>query len=204
MIRILVAEDHLVARVGLTAILSAQSDMSVAAEAVNGRQAVDLFLRCRPDVTLMDLRMPVMSGVDAAMAIRAHQPGARMIALTTYGGDEDIRRALDAGFRAYLTKDGTREELLNAIRTVHKGQSYLPSTLAEKLEAKTDTEHLSSREVEVLALISEGFSNKEIAYRLNIAEATAKNHVRNILGKLGVHDRTGATRAAIERGIIHI
>src|SRR5262245_53208379 len=112
MIRVLVAEDHLVARVGLTAILSAQTDMRVAAEAVNGRQAIDLFLRVRPDVTLMDLRMPIMSGLDAAIAIRAHQSDARMIALTTYGGDEDIRRALDAGFRAYLTKDGTREELL--------------------------------------------------------------------------------------------
>lgn len=202
-IRILVAEDHLVARVGLIAIINKQRDMKVVAEAANGKQAVEMFRQHRPDVTLLDLRMPMMSGTEAAAAIRADCPEARMVALTTYGGDEDIRRALAAGVSAYLTKDAPGDELLLAIRIVHAGKTYLPAVLAERLRAQNDSQ-LSAREVEVLTLVAEGLSNKEIAYKLDIAETTAKNHVKNILGKLGVHDRTGAAKAAIQRGIIHL
>ena len=201
MIRILVAEDHLIARVGVTAILNMQPDMKVIAEAVNGQQALELYRKRLPDVVLLDMRMPVMSGLEAAAAIRAEFPDARMIALTTYGGDEDIRRALTAGVKAYLTKDVLHEELLKAIRAVHAGQTYLPAALAA---IQMDSPHLSAREVEVLRLIVEGLPNKMIAHTLNIAEATAKNHVKNILAKLGVQDRTQAATAAIQRGIVHL
>ena len=201
MIRILVAEDHLIARVGVTAILNMQPDMKVIAEAVNGQQALELYRKRLPDVVLLDMRMPVMSGLEAAAAIRSEFPDARMIALTTYGGDEDIRRALTAGVKAYLTKDVLHEELLKAIRAVHAGQTYLPAALAA---IQMDSPHLSAREVEVLRLIVDGLPNKMIAHTLNIAEATAKNHVKNILAKLGVQDRTQAATAAIQRGIVHL
>jgi two-component system NarL family response regulator len=203
-IRILVAEDHLVARVGVMAILNRQTDMVVVAEAANGKQAVDRFRKYLPDVTLLDMRMPVMSGVEAAIAIRSEFPAARLIALTSYGGDEDVRRALAAGVQAYLTKDVLRNELLKTIRTVHAGRTYLPQTLAAALEAQSDSPQLSEREIEVLELVARGLANKQIAYTLNIAETTAKNHVKNILHKLGVQDRTHAATAAIQRGIIHL
>jgi two-component system NarL family response regulator len=201
-IRILVAEDHLVARAGVTAIVSMQADMTVVAEAANGQQAVELFRKHRPDVALLDMRMPVMSGVEAAREIRGEFPAARLIALTTYGGDEDIRRALAAGVQAYLTKDVLHDELLKAIRAVHAGQSYLPSNVA--LAAQMPRPDLSAREVQVLELIVRGLANKQIAYSLNIAEHTVKNHVKNILSKLGVQDRTQAATAAIQRGIVHL
>jgi len=203
-IRVLVAEDHLVARVGVSAIINRQPDMMVVAEAVSGRQAVERFRKYLPDITLLDLRMPQMSGVEAAVAIRAEFPGARLIALTSYGGDEDIRRALAAGVQAYLTKDVLRNELLKTIRSVHAGQSYLPEALAATLAAQGGSPPLSEREIEVLELVARGFANKQIAYALSIAEATAKNHVKNILHKLGVQDRTRAATAAIQRGIIHL
>jgi two-component system NarL family response regulator len=203
-IRILVAEDHLVARVGVSTIVNMQPDMTVVAEASNGLQAVELFRKHRPDVTLLDLRMPGMGGVEAATAIRAEFPTARMIALTTYGGDEDIRRALAAGVLAYLTKDVLHDELLKAIRAVHEGQTYLPAAVAAALAAQLPRPDLSAREVQVLELIVRGLANKQIAYTLNIAEHTVKNHVKNILSKLGVQDRTQAATAAIQRGIIHL
>jgi DNA-binding NarL/FixJ family response regulator len=203
-IRILVAEDHLVARVGVSTIVNMQPDMTVVAEASNGQQAVELFRKHRPDVTLLDLRMPGMGGVEAATAIRAEFPTARMIALTTYGGDEDIRRALAAGVLAYLTKDVLHDELLKAIRAVHVGQTYLPAAVAAALAAQLPRPDLSAREVQVLELIVRGLANKQIAYTLNIAEHTVKNHVKNILSKLGVQDRTQAATAAIQRGIIHL
>jgi DNA-binding NarL/FixJ family response regulator len=178
-----------------------QPDMKVVAEAVNGQQALELYRKRLPDVVLLDMRMPVMSGLEAAAAIRAEYPDARMIALTTYGGDEDVRRALVAGVKAYLTKDVLHEELLKAIRAVHAGQTYLPAALAA---IQLDSPHLSAREVEVLRLIVDGLPNKMIAHRLNIAEATAKNHVKNILAKLDVQDRTQAATAAIQRGIVHL
>ena len=203
-IRILVAEDHLVARVGVSTIVNMQPDMTVVAEAANGQQAVDLFRQHQPDVTLLDLRMPGMGGVEAATAIRAAHPGARMIALTTYGGDEDIRRALAAGVQAYLTKDVLHDELLKAIRAVHAGQTYLPAAVAASLAAQLPRPDLSAREIQVLELIVRGLANKQIAYALSIAEHTVKNHVKNILSKLGVQDRTQAATAAIQRGIIHL
>jgi len=203
-IRILVAEDHLVARVGVSTIVNMQPDMTVVAEASNGQQAVELYRKHIPDVALLDMRMPIMSGVEAATAIRAEFPHARMIALTTYGGDEDIRRALAAGVQSYLTKDVLHDELLKAIRAVHSGQTYLPSGVAAALAAQMPRPDLSAREVQVLELIVRGLANKQIAYSLNIAEHTVKNHVKNILSKLGVQDRTQAATAAIQRGIVHL
>jgi two-component system NarL family response regulator len=203
-IRILVAEDHLVARVGVSTIVNMQPDMTVVAEASNGQQAVELFRKHRPDVTLLDMRMPGMGGVEAATAIRAEFPAARMIALTTYGGDEDIRRALAAGVLAYLTKDVLHDELLKAIRAVNEGRTYLPAAVAASLAAQLPRPDLSAREVQVLELIVQGLPNKQIAYTLNIAEHTVKNHVKNILSKLGVQDRTQAATVAIQRGIIHL
>jgi len=203
-IRILVAEDHLVARVGVTTIINMQPDMTVVGEVSNGLQAVEMYAKLMPDVTLLDLRMPNMGGVEAAAAIRRDHPGARLIALTTYGGDEDIRRALAAGVSAYLTKDVLHDELLKAIRAVHAGQTYLPSAVAAALAAQIPRPDLSAREVQVLELIVQGLANKQIAYSLNIAEHTVKNHVKSILSKLGVQDRTQAATAAIQRGIIHL
>ena len=203
-IRLLVAEDHLVARVGVTTIVSMQPDMEVVAEASNGQQAVELYQQYRPDVALLDLRMPVMTGVEAAQAIRREDPHARMIALTTYGGDEDIRRALAAGVQAYLTKDVLHDELLKAIRAVYAGQTYLPAAVAAALAAQMPRPDLSAREVQVLELIVRGLANKQIAYSLGIAEHTVKNHVKSILSKLSVQDRTQAATAAIQRGIIHL
>jgi len=203
-IRILVAEDHLVARVGVSTIVNMQPDMTVVAEASNGQQAVELFRKHLPDVTLLDLRMPVMTGTEAAAAISREYPKARMIALTTYGGDEDIRRALAAGVQAYLTKDVLHDELLKAIRAVHAGQTYLPAAVAAALAAQIPRPDLSAREVQVLELIVQGLANKQIAYSLSIAEHTVKNHVKSILSKLGVQDRTQAATVAIQRGIIHL
>jgi two-component system NarL family response regulator len=203
-IRILVAEDHLIARVGVSTIVNLQPDMTVVAEAANGQQAIDLYRTHLPDVTLLDLRMPIMSGIEAAAAIRREHPRARLIALTTYGGDEDIRRALHAGVQAYLMKDILHDELLKAIRAVHEGQTYLPATVAAALAAQMPRPDLSAREVQVLELIVAGLANKQIAYTLNIAEYTVKNHVKNILDKLGVQDRTQAATVAIQRGIVHL
>jgi two-component system NarL family response regulator len=203
-IRILVAEDHLIARVGVSTIVNLQSDMIVIAEAANGQQAVELYRKHQPDVTLLDLRMPILSGLEAAAAIRREYPKARFIALTTYGGDEDIRRALQAGVQAYLMKDILHDELLKAIRAVHAGQTYLPATVAAALAAQIPRPDLSARELQVLELIVAGLANKQIAYTLNIAEYTVKNHVKSILDKLDVQDRTQAATAAIQRGIIHL
>jgi two-component system, NarL family, response regulator len=203
-IRILVAEDHLIARVGVSTIVNLQPDMTVVAEAANGQQAVELYRTHLPDVTLLDLRMPIMSGIEAAAAIRRDYPRARLIALTTYGGDEDIRRALHAGVQAYLMKDILHDELLKAIRAVHDGHTYLPAQVAAALAAQMPRPDLSARELQVLELIVAGLANKQIAYTLNIAEYTVKNHVKNILDKLAVQDRTQAATVAIQRGIIHL
>jgi len=204
MIQILIAEDHLIARVGVKTILGAQPDMTVVAEAANGAQAIDLYFQHRPDITLMDMRMPGTSGLDAIAGIRRQAPDARIIALSTYGGDEDIRRALHAGARAYLTKDVLHDELIRAIHTVHEGGSYLPAPVAAALEAAASSVALSAREREVLGLIVKGHGNKQIAFVLGIAEHTVKNHVKSILSKLEVEDRTQAATAAIQRGIVHL
>lgn len=196
-IRILIAEDHLIARVGVISIISAQADMIVVAEAVNGEQALHEWREKKPDVALIDLRMPVMSGMEAIAAIRREFPDSRLIALTTYEGDENVRRAFAAGVRAYLTKDVRHEELLRTIRVVHAGETCLPAALLNHPASQ-----LSSREIEVLELVVAGLSNKQIAWRLKIADTTAKNHVKNILAKLNVQDRTQAATAAIQRGIV--
>lgn len=203
-IRVLIAEDHLIARVGVKTIINAQPDMKVVAEAANGLQAIELFRKHRPDVSLMDVRMPEMNGVEATHAIRADFPGAHIIALSTYGGDEDVRRALQAGARAYLTKDVLHDELIRAIHAVHAGEKYLPPGVAAALESSALPAGLSAREAEVLELIVKGHGNKQIAYMLGIAEHTVKNHVKSILSKLAVDDRTQAATAAIQRGIIHL
>jgi DNA-binding NarL/FixJ family response regulator len=203
-IRILIAEDHLIARVGVKTILNTQPDMNVVAEAANGAQAVELHRQHRPDITLMDMRMPGTSGQEAIVAIRAEQPQARIIALSTYGGDEEIRRALNSGVRAYLTKDVLHDELIRAIHAVHAGETYLPPSIRAALDASSLPAGLSARELDVLALIVKGHGNKQIAYDLGIAEHTVKNHVKSILSKLGVADRTQAATAAIQRGIIHL
>jgi two-component system, NarL family, response regulator len=203
-IRILVCEDHLIARVGLAAIIHAQSDMTVVAEAVNGEQALELYRKHRPDVTLMDIRMPVMNGLDAITAIHAEFPEPAIVALSTFGGDADVRKALHAGALAFLTKDAPRDELLLAIRTVHTKQRYVTPLIVAALRAASPGSELSPREVEVMSLMVHGRSNKQIALELQIAEDTAKNHVRNILKKLGAQDRTHAATEAIQRGIIHL
>jgi len=203
-IRILIAEDHLIARVGVKTIINLQPDMLVVAEAANGTQAVELYRKHRPDIVLMDLRMPGLGGVEAAAAIRAEFPSAGIIGLSTYGGDEDIRRALNSGMQAYLTKDVLHDELIRAIHAVRSGETYLPASVSAALAASAWPAALSAREMEVLALIVKGHGNKQIAYQLGIAEHTVKNHVKNILSKLGVEDRTQAATAAIQRGIIHI
>jgi DNA-binding NarL/FixJ family response regulator len=203
-IRILIAEDHLIARVGVKTIVNMQPDMTVVAEAANGAQAVELHRKHRPDITLMDMRMPGMSGLEAAIAIRKEMPEARIIALSTYGGDEDIRRALQAGVRAYLTKDVLHDELIRAIHAVQAGETYLPATVAAALAAGSLPADLTAREMDVLTLIVKGHGNKQIAYALGIAEHTVKNHVKNILAKLDVEDRTQAATEAIQRGIIHL
>jgi two-component system NarL family response regulator len=203
-LRLLIAEDHLIARVGVKTIIDLQPDMMVVAEASNGAQSVDLFRKHRPDITLMDMRMPLLSGVQAAQAILAESPTARIIGLSTYGGDEDIRRALQAGMRSYLTKDVLHDELIRAIHAVHAGEIYLPASVQAVLAASSLPPDLSAREMEVLALIVKGQGNKQIAYQLGIVEHTVKNHVKHILDKLEVDDRTQAATAAIQRGIIHL
>jgi DNA-binding NarL/FixJ family response regulator len=201
-IRILIAEDHIIARAGVQAIVNAQPDMIIVAEAGNGEQALALYRKHRPDVVLMDMRMPVMNGFEALSVLRRQFPEARVVALSTFGGDEDIRRALNAGAQAYLTKDVLPDELIAAIRAVHAGDRYLPESALATLAAEAP--RLSERELEVLRLVAQGLSNKRIAYVLDIAEDTAKNHVKSILKKLGADDRTQAATQAIQRGMIHL
>jgi DNA-binding NarL/FixJ family response regulator len=203
-IRVLVADDHFVVRTGLRAVIDPEPDMEVVAEAGTGEQALQRFRQHRPDVTLMDLRMPVMDGVEATRAIRKESPHARVVVLTTYDGDEDIYRALSAGARAYLLKDTQREELLEVIRAVHAGQRRVPAAIGARLAEAMPRSELTPRELEVLGLVVKGLSNKKIADALSITEGTVKIHVNNILGKMGVADRTEAATAAIRRGIVHL
>ncbi len=201
-IRVLIAEDHLIARVGVGTIVETQPDMQVVAEAATGTEAVQLHAQHLPDVTLMDIRMPGMGGIEAMQAIRSRTPMARFVALSTYSGDEEIRRALQAGASAYLTKDVLDDELVKTIRLVHLGRAYLPPAVAATLAAHATRPELTARELEVLELIVRGLGNKQIAHELHIAEYTVKNHVKNVLSKLGVEDRTQAATSALQRGII--
>ncbi len=200
----MVVEDHQVVRQGLVALLNTVSDMTVVAEASDGRQAIELFRQHRPDVTLMDLRLPKLSGVEAVTEIRREAPAARIVVLTTFDGDEDIYRALQAGARAYLLKGMSGEELMEAIRAVHAGKSRIPPVVAERLAERMGGPALTTREVDVLKLIVAGRSNKEIGGDLTISEATVKTHVNSILSKLNVNDRTQAATTALQRGIVHL
>ena len=201
---VLSADDHPLIRSGLEAVISSEPDLQMVAEAANGEEAIELYRKHRPDVVLMDLRMPIMDGLTATKAILAEFPDAKIVALTTYEGDEDIHRALTAGARGYLLKDMMRSELLNVIRTVRGGQRSIPPAVAARLAEYTPRVELTPRELEVLALLGKGFSNPEIANVLGRTESTVKVHVSNILEKLGVTDRTEAVTVAIQRGILHL
>lgn len=202
-ISILVVEDHNVVRQGLVALVKTVPDMTVVAEASDGKRAVELFRQYRPDVTIMDLRLPEMGGVDAIRAIRQEFPAARIIVLTTFDGDEDIYRALQAGARGYLLKDMFGEELMDAIRSVHAGKTRIPPAVAQRLAERMGGPSLTGRELGVLKLIVAGKSNKEIGKELTISEATVKTHINSILSKLAVSDRTQAATTALQRGIVH-
>jgi DNA-binding NarL/FixJ family response regulator len=201
-IRVLVVEDHHVVRQGLVALLNVVDGLEVVGEAADGVEAITQFRKHKPDVTLMDLRLPRMGGVDVIQRIRVETPQARFVVLTTYDGDEDIYKALKAGARAYLLKGMTTDELVATIRTVHAGKSHIPPAIAERLAERMGTEDLTIRELDVLEQIVQGKSNKEIGTELDISEATVKTHINSLLSKLGVTDRTQAATAAIRRGIV--
>jgi two-component system NarL family response regulator len=203
-IRILVVEDHHVVRQGLVALLSARSEVEVVGQASDGLEAIDQFRLLRPDITLMDLQLPRLGGVDAIVRIRGEFPAARFIVLTTFDGDEDIYRSLQAGAKAYLLKGMTLDELLDTIRAVHEGKGRIPASIAEKLAERISGQELTARELSVLERIVAGRANKEIASDLNISETTVKSHVNSLLGKLGVADRTHAATMALQRGIVHL
>jgi two-component system, NarL family, response regulator len=203
-IRVLCADDHPLIRKGIASILANERDIDLVGEAATGSEAVRLFRDLRPDVTLMDLRMPDLDGIAATKAIRREFPDARIIALTSYDGDQDIYRALDAGVRGYLLKEAVHANVLHAIRTVQAGKRLMPSKVAERLTEYFPKFVLTPRETEVLALVADGLANREIAARLGTASGTVKIHVQNILDKLGAADRTQAVTIAIQRGILHL
>lgn len=203
-IRVIIVDDHPVVRFGLAAIIGLQADMVVTAEAGSGEEACQVCDAKAADVVLMDLRLPGMSGVDAIRAIRESHPRLRFIVLTTYDGDEDIHRALEAGAQAYLLKAMSHTELANAVRTVHSGMKFLPAAVSRSLAERSPQSELSSRELQVLELIVKGRSNREIGNALGISEATVKWHVNMILSRLDVSDRTQAAVAALQRGIVHL
>lgn len=203
-IGILIVEDHHVVRQGLAALLSVVDGMQVMGEAADGEAAVTQWNSLKPDITLIDLRLPRRSGVEVIQTIRRHHPYARFIVLTTFDGDEDIYRALQAGARAYLLKGMTAEVLVTTIRQVHAGKSCIPSVIAQKLAERMGAEELTHREQDVLEQIVRGKSNKEIGVELEIGEATVKTHINSLLGKLGVSDRTQAATAAIQRGLVQL
>ncbi|HMD98432.1 MAG TPA: response regulator transcription factor [Terriglobia bacterium] len=204
LIRILTVDDHPLLREGIAALVASQSDMKLVGEATNGREALEQFRKLHPDVTLMDLQMPEMKGIDAIIAIRGEFPKARVIVLTTYTGDVQILRALKAGAQAYLLKGLLRKELLETIRAVHAGQKRIPPEVAAQLADYAGDEALSAREIEVLQLIAGGNANKQIAFQLSITEETVKGHVKNILSKLSANDRTHAVTIGLKRGIIQL
>lgn len=203
-IRILSVDDHPLLREGVAALLAGQADMKLVAEASNGREAVDQFRAHRPDVTLMDLQMPEMNGVEAMVAICQEFPSARIIVVTTYAGDALVLRALNAGARAYLLKSLLRKELLETIRLVHAGHKRIQPAVATELAEHVTDDALSPREVDVLRLIADGNANKAIAGQLSITEETVKGHVKNILAKLAANDRTHAVTIGLKRGIIDL
>jgi DNA-binding NarL/FixJ family response regulator len=203
-LKILLVEDQYFARLALHTVIDSRGDMKIVAESASGDGAVSLFRKHKPDVTIMDIRLPGLNGIDAIKAIRQECPGARIIVLSNYDGSEDVRRALDAGAISYLTKDAEAGDLVKAIQSAHRGQSYLPPELRGLLAAHLDADSLTARELEVLESLAQGLSNQGIADRLGIAEKTVRIHMTHILDKLGAADRTQAVITAVQRGIVHI
>ena len=203
-IRVLIVDDHSLVTEGLANIINYNPEMTVVAQAEDGQRAINLYREHQPDITLMDLRMPAMGGVEAITAICAEFKSARIIVLTTYDGDEDIYRGLQAGAQGYLLKDAKPNELLNAIRMVHSGQQYVSPTVGRKLLERINNPVLSERELDVLRLMAQGLSNQDIGTALNIGESTVKSHVTRILNKLGVSDRTQAVIVAVKRGLVSL
>ncbi len=203
-IRILTADDHALLRAGIASLVDIEPDMELVAQASTGREAIEQFRRHRPDITLMDLQMPDISGIEAIIAIRGEFPDARIIVLTTYAGDVQVARALKAGARGYLLKGNVHTDLLETIRAVHAGKKRVPPEVATELAMHTAEDELSERELEVLKLIAKGNANKEIAAQLSIREDTVKSHVGNILDKLDANDRTHAVTIGLKRGIIEL
>ncbi|MDB5733996.1 MAG: two component transcriptional regulator, LuxR family [Alphaproteobacteria bacterium] len=203
-IRILTVDDHPLLREGIAAILQLQQDMELVGEAEDGKQAVEIFHRLKPDVTLMDLQMPVLGGVEAITRIRSDFPGARIIVLTTYAGDVQALRAMRAGAAGYLLKGALRRELLDTIRAVHAGRRYLQPEIAQRIALHSSEDSLSEKEIGVLKLVATGKANKEIAGALAVSEDTVKAHLKSVFAKLGVSDRTQAVTLALKRGIIEL
>ncbi len=203
-IRILAVDDHALLRAGIASLVELEPDMELVAQASTGREAIEQFRGCRPDVTLMDLQMPDISGIEAIIAIRSEFPDARIVVLTTYAGDVQVVRSLKAGARGYLLKGNVHTDLLDTIRAVHAGRKRIPAEVAAELALHTTEGQLTSRELEILKLIAQGNANKEIAAQLSIREDTVKSHVGNILEKLGANDRTHAVTIGARRGIIEL
>jgi DNA-binding NarL/FixJ family response regulator len=203
-IRILLADDHHVVREGLVALLNFDPDLRVVAEAADGRQAVDRYFECTPDVTILDLRMPEMDAVEAIQAIRGRDPNARLIVLTTFDGDNDIFRALQAGAQAYLLKEADRSELVACVRAVAAGERWVRGRVADRLDARAADDALTARELEVLRLLAMGHSNRDIGLALDVTEGTIKVHVNHIFRKLGVRGRTEAVAVATRRGLVRL
>ncbi len=203
-VRIMCVDDHPLVRKGVAAIINGEPDMELVGEASNGAEAVTRYAELKPDILLMDLRMPQMDGVEATRRIRELDPNAKIIALTSYDGDQDIYRAIEAGIRGYILKEMVHTKVVDAIRTVYSGKRLIPAEVAERLSEYFPQVALTPREVEVLSYVAKGMANKEIAHQLGTAAGTIKMHVQNILAKLGASDRTHAVTIAIERGILHI
>ncbi len=203
-IQVLIVDDHFLLRIGLANSLNVENDMACIAEARTGAEAIELYRKHQPDIVLMDLRLPDMNGVDTTSKLRSEFPDATVIVISTFDGEEDIYRALQAGARSYVPKSASRDELLQIIRNVHDGKHSLPGIVATRLAERMQRRELTDREHEVLRLVVEGMTNKQIAVELHITEVTVKLHVSNILSKLGAQDRTHASTLAIQRGIIHL